>query len=441
MSWDFSTDAAFQKQLDWIRELVNEEILPLELISKKCNQAQIDELLAPLKERVKKRGLWAAHLGAAHGGADLGQLKLALMHEILGRCTLAPEVFGNQAPDSGNAELIAAGANKAQCKRWLEPLMENKVRSAFAMTEPDRAGSDPTGIHTSCVQEGDEWVINGRKWFCTNANVADFLVVMVVTNPEAPRHQRAAMVIVPKGTPGFSVERDVPTMAHPTDPVDEDAPIDRAGGHSALRFENCRVPLDHMIGKPGEGFILAQKRLGGGRIHHAMRNIGQCHRAFEMMCERAVSRKSHGARLGDMQMVQDLIAESYTDLQTARLLTLQAAWHLDRHGGHKSRREIAMVKFYVPRVLLNVLDRAIQVHGSLGYSCDMPLEEMYRHARAMRIADGADELHKQTVARDLLRHQESVEEWPSEHVPTQIARARERFGHLVDQILNAKPRR
>lgn len=432
MSWDFSTEPDFQQQLDWMRTFVDEQIIPLELISGTLNQPQLDALLAPLKETVKQKGLWAAHLGAAHGGVDLGQLKLALMHEILGRCTLAPEVFGNQAPDSGNAELIAVGANEEQRKRWLEPLIQNKVRSAFAMTEPDCAGSDPTAIRTRCERDGDEWVINGRKWFTSNASIADFLVVMVVTDPQAQPHKRAAMVIVPKDTPGLVVERDIPTMSHPGE---DDTPGDRAGGHAALLFKDCRIPLDHMISKPGDGFILAQKRLGGGRIHHAMRMIGQCRRAFEMMCERAVSRHSHGAQLSSMQMVQDMVAESYTDLESARLLTLHAAWHLDRVGGKQARREIAMAKFYVPRVVLSVLDRAIQIHGSLGYSCDMPLEEMYRQARALRIADGADELHKQTVARDVLRDVEPVPDLPSEHVPTRRAQARKQFGHLVDAVL------
>jgi acyl-CoA dehydrogenase len=438
MAWDFSTDADFQKDLDWIRQFVDEEVIPLELISRDFNQKQLDALLAPLKDQVRKRGLWAAHLGAEHGGVDLGQLKLALMHEILGRCVLAPEVFGNQAPDSGNAELIAAGANAAQRKRWLEPLMRNEVRSAFAMTEPDRAGSDPTGIQTSCIKKGDEWVINGKKWFCTNASIADFLVVMVVTEPKAPRHQRAAMVIVPKDTPGLVIERDVPTMGHFEGAAEVDGLMTRAGGHAALRFENCRVPLDHMIGEPGEGFILAQKRLGGGRIHHAMRTIGQCYRAFEMMKERAVSRtSSHGMKLADMQMVQAMIAESYTELQTARLLTLHAAWHLDREGGKKSRKEIALVKLYVPRVMLSISDRAIQIHGSLGYSSDMPLEEMYRMGRALRIADGADELHQQTIARDLLRDQIAVDGWPSEHIPTRAREAEKRYGHLLEPAIKA----
>lgn len=431
MSWDFSTEPAFQSELNWIKELVNKTIIPLELISKHFNQKELNALLAPFKDAVKKRGLWAAHLPKKDGGAGLGQLNLALMHEVLGRCTLAPEVFGNQAPDSGNTELLAVAADKTQRERWLLPLMENKVRSAFAMTEPDVAGSDPTALKTSCVQDKTEWVINGRKWFASNASVADFLIVMVVTNPDAPRHARAAMVVVPTDTKGLFIDRDIPNMAHDNHGV---TLLDRAGGHASLRFENCRVPLDHMLGKPGDGFILAQKRLGGGRIHHAMRMIGLCHRAFEMMSERVVSRVSHGSTLAKMQMVQDMIAESYTDLQTARLLTLQAAWRLDQEDTKTARGDIAMVKFYVPRSLLNVLDRAIQIHGSLGYSADMPLEYMYREARGLRIADGADELHKQTLARMLLKDIKPVSGMPSEHIPSCYKKARAEFGDLIDKI-------
>ena len=432
MAWDFSVEAEFQKKLDWIRRFVDEEVIPLELVSGNLNQKQLDELLAPFKDKVKSANLWATHLGPEHGGQGMGQLNLALMHEILGRSTLAPEIFGNQAPDSGNAELLAAGADENQRQRWLYPLMRGEVRSCFALTEADVAGSDPTDIRTRCRKDGDSWVLDGEKWFASNAGVADFLIVMAVTDPEAPPHKRAAMVVIPRDTPGLEIVRDIGTMSHFTH--ESGAVMDRIGGHAQIRLKECRVPLDHMIGAPGEGFILAQKRLGGGRIHHGMRMIGQCHRALDMMLERSVSRISHGKRLADMQMVQDMIAESFTEMTAARLMTLHAAWHLDQAGGKEARVHIAMVKYWVPRALFGILDRAIQLHGSLGYSVDLPLEEMYRMARALRIADGADELHKQTIAKQLLREVKAVEGWPSEHIPTNRARAEKKFGHLLEKF-------
>ncbi len=432
MAWDFCTEPEFQEKLDWIREFVEEEIMPLELVSRELTQPQLDALLAPFRQKVKDAGLWATHLGPEFGGQGMGQLKLALMHEILGRCLLAPDVFGNQAPDSGNAELLAAGADEAQKKRWLYPLMEGRMRSCFALTEPDSAGSDPTNIRTRCERDGDEWVLNGRKWFASNAGIADFLIVMAVSNPGEAPHKRAAMLVVPRDTPGLHIVRDIGTMAHP-DASDGEI-LQRAGGHAELELQDCRVPLDCMIGKPGDGFLLAQKRLSGGRIHHGMRMIGQCLRAFEMMCERAVSREVRGRPLGEMQMVQDMIAEARTEIEAARLITLKAAWQMDGNADpREARAAIAMVKYRVPQALFCVLDRAIQIHGSLGYSTDLPLEEMYRQARALRIADGADEVHKQTIARHVLRDMKPVAGWPSEHVPTRRAAAMEKFGTLVEQ--------
>ena len=439
MAWDFSSDPHFQPQLDWMRDFVDNTLIPLELLLDGLNQAELDALWAPLKQRVKDRGLWAAHLSEEHGGPGLdragsGQQRLALMHEILGRSELAPEIFGCQGPDSGNAELIAVGATEEQKQRWLYPLLRAEVRSAFCLTEPDTSGSDPTGIATRCERDGEHWVLNGEKWFASNASVADFLVVMCVSDPDAAPHKRASMVIVEKGTPGLELLRDVPTMHKPYAAAD-DFLMDRIGGHTHVRFNNCRVPLDHMIGEPGEGFILAQKRLGGGRVHHAMRMIGQCQRAFEMMKERAVSRHTKGKPLARQQMVQDMIAESYAEIEMVRLLVMKAAWTMDTQGAFskESRAEIAAVKFATPRILLGVIDRAIQLHGALGYSCDMPLEGMYRSARALRVADGADEVHKQSLARLILENTEPVSGWPSEHIPTKRAQAQKKFGHWIEQ--------
>ena len=432
MAWDFSTDPDFEADLGWVRRFVDETILPLELAGEGLNQRQLDALWAPFKQQVKARGLWAAHLPPGHGGCGMGQLRLALLHEVLGRSVLAPEIFGCQAPDSGNAELLAAGANAAQAKRWLEPLLAGHVRSTFALTEPHNSGSDPTGITTRCEREGEEWVINGHKWFASNASVSDFMIVMAVTDPEAPPHRRAAMLVVPCRHPGVVLVRDVGSMHHP---LAGEALMDRIGGHTEVRLENCRVPLDHMIGAPGDGFVLAQKRLGGGRIHHAMRCIGQANRALEMMLERAVSRDTRGRPLAKHQLVQEMIAESSAELEMARLLVLRAAWRMDQQGDYsrEARREIAMVKFVVPRTLLAIIDRAIQVHGALGYTTDMPLEEMYRVARALRIAHCADEVHKHSVARELTRGTAAVAE-PSEYEPARRKRAEELFGERVREI-------
>ncbi|HPG27853.1 MAG TPA: acyl-CoA dehydrogenase family protein [Myxococcota bacterium] len=435
MAWDFSTEPEFQKTLDWIRDFVDNTIIPLDLLCEGLDQRQLDALWAPLKEEVKKKGLWAPHLGPEHGGQGMGQVKLALIHEILGRHDIASEMFGCQGPDSGNAELLAVGANEAQRERWLYPLMRGEVRSTFSMTEPHTASSDPTEMTTRAVRDGDEWVIDGHKWFASNASVSDFTLLFAVTDPEAPPHQRASMFVVERGTPGMKVVRDVGSMSHPYF-AEPGHLMDRVGGHSEVVFEGCRVPHGNLIGEPGQGFVLSQKRLGGGRIHHAMRCIGQAQRAYEMMCERAASRHTKGRPLGKMQMVQDMIAESYTEIEAARMLVLRAAWKMDQGDDHgtSARAEISMIKFYVPRLTTGIIDRAIQIHGALGYTTDMPLEGMYRSSRALRIADGADEIHKQAMARQLLKDVTPVPSWPSEHVPTRRAEAWKRFADRIEAV-------
>ena len=427
MAWDFSTDPEFAKTLEWMREFVDEHVLPIDAIDDLLSQEQLDALLAPLQEEVRERGLWAAHLDKELGGQGMGQVKLALMHEILGRTQHGPSAFGNMAPDSGNAELIAVGATEEQKDRWLWPLLDGKLRSSFSMTEAHVAGSDPTLIQTAAVRDGNEWVINGHKWFASNADVADFIVLMAVTDPDAPPHRRAGMFIIPRDTPGVRIHRNPGSMSHP-----DGVRPGRGGNHCEVFYEDARVPLDHLIGQPGEGFLLSQKRLGGGRIHHAMRLLGQTQRAFDMMVERAVSRTSHGRLLRDHQMVQDSIAESAVGIETFRLLCLKAAWTMDHKGASNSRAEIAMIKYYGAKVGLEVIDRAIQIHGSLGYTTDLPLENMYRQARALRIADGADEVHKVTIAKHYLRDAEPVEGWPSEWAPARREAAIRRFADLIE---------
>src|SRR4030088_512584 len=424
MSWDFSTEPEFQEKLDWMQKFVREEVWPLEVID--TDAAGFARLIKPLQEEVKARGLWATHLPPEHGGQGYGQVKLGLMHEIEGSSIFAPTVFGNQAPDSGNSEILALYGTEAQKKRWLRPLLDGEYRSAFSMTEPaPGAGSDPTMPKTPARREGDEWVINGHKWFTSNGMIADFLIVMAVTDPHAPPYERASMFLVPTDTPGVKRLRNIPTMA---------GEHERFGyGHWEILYEDVQIPEENIIGKVGQGFQIAQVRLGPGRIHHCMRWLGQARGAFDMLCERALQREAFGGPLAQKQTVQNWIADSAAEMHAARLMTLHAAWMIDEQGAPAARKEIALIKFYGARVLHDVIDRAIQLHGSLGYSSDLPLEEMYRHARAARLYDGPDEVHRQSVARYILKDYQKPEGWlPREHVPTRREAAREKFAQLLE---------
>jgi acyl-CoA dehydrogenase len=425
MAWDFSTDADFAAQLEWMRRFVDEEIEPLSLFYDDMSDDAWKRATAPLKQQVKERGLWACHLDPELGGQGFGQVKLALMHEILGRCTQAPEVFGNQAPDSGNSELLAIGGSPAQKEQWLQPLLRGEITSCFSLTEPHFSGSDPTMIATRAERDGDEYVINGHKWFASNASRADFILMMAVTNPENPPHKAASFLIIPKGTPGLDIARDVFNMHHPY------PGHFRSGGHAEIFLRDCRVPVENLVGGEGDGFVLAQQRLNGGRIHHAMRWVGQCEAAFDMMCERAVSRSTKGELLIEKQMIQEMIADSSAEIRALRLMALHSAWVWDHEGASKARVEIAELKFWGARVLHDVIDRAIQVHGSLGFSGDLPLEQMYRAARAARIYDGPDEVHKGTVARRILRGY-SPTDVPTEHIPTRTEAARRKFAEQLE---------
>jgi acyl-CoA dehydrogenase len=426
VAWDFSTEPAFERQLVWMRQFVRDEIFPLETLS--LTYDAMLEAVKPLQDEVRERGLWASHLPPELGGGGFGQVKLGLMHEVLGQTPYGPVVFGNNAPDSGNAELLAIGIEASgredQRERWLLPLLDGRMRSGFSMTEPG-AGADPTMIATRARRDGDEWVIDGHKWFTTNGSVADFLIVMAVTNPDVHPYQGCSMIVVPTDTPGVEIVRDVATME---DPVEH---FGRFGGHAEIVYREVRVPYENLVGVEGEGFLLAQKRLGPGRIHHCMRWLGQSQRAFDMLCERAVSRTTHHSLLAEKQTIQNWVADSLAEMTAARLMTLYAAWKMDEQGASAARVEIAMIKYYGAGVLYNVIDRAIQIHGALGFSTDLPLESMYRHARAARIYDGPDEVHKVTVARQALKRYQPVDV-PTEHVPTRRAEAKLRFAHLLD---------
>jgi acyl-CoA dehydrogenase len=426
MSWDFSTEPEFEAKLAWMRDFVREELWPLDTLIGELDQAQLDAIYAPLQARVKAEGLWAAHLEPELGGQGFGQVKLGLMHEILGTTPFAPNAFGCQPPDSGNSEILALAGTPEQKDRWLHPLLAGDLKSAFSMTEPHTAGSDPTLLQTRAVREGDEYVINGHKWFSSNASIADFLIVMAVTDPEARSHQRATMFIVPTDTPGVNILRDVPTMEHPW----ED--FGKLGGHAEILYEDVRIPVQNRLGDEGAGFLIAQHRLGPGRIHHCMRWLGVSARAFDMLCERAQSRYAHGGLLADKQTVQNWIADSAAQMQAARLMTLHAAWKMDTQGAAAARTDISLIKFFGAGVMHDVVDRALQIHGSLGYSTDMPLEAMYRFARGARFYDGPDEVHRQSVARQFLRgYTAPIDGVPSEHVPTRRAAAREKFAHIL----------
>jgi acyl-CoA dehydrogenase len=422
MAWEFATDPEFAAQLDWMREFVDSRVCLLETMD--LDDDAFLTAIKPLRDEVKARGLWAAHLDEELGGQGFGQVKLGLMHEVIGRSKIAPYVFGNQAPDSGNSEILARFGTQEQRAEYLFPLLDGRLRSAYVMTEPG-AGADPTLLSTSAVADGDEWVLNGAKWFITNASVADFFIVMAVTDPDADRHRRASQFIVPAGTPGFVVNRDLGSME---DPRPRPSRLDN---HAEVTLTDVRVPSSALLGDRGAGFSIAQSRLGPGRIHHCMRWIGQAQRALDMLCERALYRYSHGSVLAEKQTIQNWIADSWTELNALRLMTLQAAWIIDTSGVRAAMTHISSIKFWGATVLHDVIDRALQAHGSLGYSSDLPLEDMYRRARAARIYDGPDEVHRQTVARRVLRDYTAPDSGiPSEHVPTRRERAREVFGDL-----------
>jgi acyl-CoA dehydrogenase len=387
--YDFSPSPEQEQVVARVRALMDELVYPNESRSEP-NRGLPRDLLKQLQARVKAEGLWAAHLPKEAGGLGMGNLTLGLINEQLGRSPIAPRIFGTSAPDTGNMEILWLAATAEQKRKYLEPLVADDIRSCIAMTEPEVSGSDPTTIRTTAVQDGDSWVINGHKWFITNANGAAFAIVFAITDPTAPAHRRASMFIVETDTPGYQFVREVPTMGEHSE-----------GGHCELRFVDCRVPADSMLGERGGGFALAQARLGAGRITHCMRWIGVAQRAFELMLARASDRQTRGQKLADFQTVQNWIADSTAEIHAHRLMTLHAAWLMD--NGADARTEISIIKFFGARILHDVLDRAIQVHGALGFSQDSPLEGWYREARAARIYDGPDEVHRMVVARQVLR--------------------------------------
>jgi len=427
MAWDFSTEPEFQAKLDWIREFVENEIEPLDLAFSSHavydkSQPVHREVIRPLQAQVKAQDLWACHLGPDLGGKGYGQLKLALMNEILGRSQWAPSVFGSQAPDSGNAEIIAHYGTEEQKAKYLQPLLDGEIVSCYSMTEP-QAGSDPGQFKCRATKDGGEWVIEGEKWFSSNLRFADFAIVMAVTDPDVSVYQGTSMFLVPTSTPGVDIIRNTGLGSEP----------EGAGSHAYVHYNQVRVPAENLLGGEGQAFVIAQTRLGGGRVHHAMRTIGMCQRAFDMMCRRALSRVTQGEVLAKKQMVQEAVADSYIDLEQFRLLVLQTAWKIDQVGGHQARTEIAAVKVLTPKVLHDIVYRALHIHGALGVSNEMPLSGMWAMLPVMGIADGPTEVHKITIARQVLKRYQPYEGlWPPEHLPERRAAARKKFASLLE---------
>ena len=389
-------------------EIVNKEILPNENVLWRFRRdgsvsehehAQAKELRRGIQEKVKQAGLWAPHLPEEYGGCGLSFLEHAYMNEVLAYATGAAALFGVVAPNSGNQKILLKYGTEEQKQKWLVPLTDGRMESGFSMTEPDNAGSDPRSIKTTARREGDEWVINGHKWFTSNGTRADFLIMMCRTeDPSAPadRNGRMTQIIVPTDAKGVNIVRDIEVWG-------------RMSGHAEVIYDNVRVPLGNQLGQTGSGHQAAQDRLGAGRVYHCMNSVGQMWRAFDLMVERARTREVHGGVLADKQFIQGFIAESYIDIQAARLMTLHCAEKME--AGGDARTDISAIKIFVPEAYTRVVDRAIQVWGAAGVTGDLPLAGMYVGARTLRIADGPDEVHKILIAKNVLKHYAAGEGW------------------------------
>lgn len=433
MAWDFQTDSEYQAKLDWVEQFIREEVEPADRMYEHpldMTDPVRNAIIKPLQQQVRDQQLWACHLGPELGGPGYGQLKLALLNELIGTTLSGPVVFGTQAPDSGNAEVLAHFGSEELKRRYLTPLLEGEIASCFSMTEPT-GGSDPTSFQCRAVRDGDHYVVNGEKWFSSNARFASFLVLMAVTDPDASPHRRASMFIVPADTPGVEIVRNVGVTGH----------AGHEGTHAYVRYNDVRVPADHLLGEEGDGFKVAQVRLGGGRIHHAMRTVALVRRSLDLMLERAVSRETRGQRLGDLQLVQEMIADSWVQLEQFRLFVLRTAWKIDQAKDYKQViKDIAGVKVAMPRVLQDVAGRALQLHGSLGVSTEMPFGKYVLESFHMAIADGATEVHKQSVAKQLLRGVTPAPDlFPSMHVPRLQAQAEEKYAPLLASLQTGVP--
>jgi acyl-CoA dehydrogenase len=423
--WAFETDGDFQGKLDWASEFVRREVEPLDLVlgdPYDKGDAGAMAVVRPLQDQVRAQKLWACHLDPELGGEGYGQVKLALLNEILGRSRWAPSVFGCQAPDSGNAEILARYGTPGQKERYLRALLDGEITSCYSMTEP-QAGSDPGLFTTRAVRDGGSWVITGEKWFSSNARYAAFFIVMAVTDPARGTRGGMSMFIVPAGTAGVEIIRNVGVGTEP----------EATASHAYMRYTDVRVPADHLLGAEGAAFDIAQARLGGGRIHHAMRTIAQVRRALEMMLERAASRQVRSGALGAQQLTQEKIADTWIEIEQFRLLVLRTAWLIDKHQDYSLvRKDIAAVKAAMPKVYYNAVLRAMHLHGSLGISNEMPFTDLLTNAEVMALADGPTEIHQMTLAKELLKNTApSPGPWPTEHLPTRRAAAQAKLARQL----------
>ena len=385
-----------QTIVEMINEFMEKEIIPLEPEFLVKDFKDLLPILREKQDMVKKMELWAPNFPVECGGMGLSLLEHGLVSEALGRSPLGHYVFWCQAPDAGNVEILHLYGTREQKQRYLNPLVKGDIRSCFAMTEVDMPGSNPVMLETTAVKQGDDYVINGHKWYTTAADGSDFAIVMAVTNPNASTYLQASMILVPTATKGFNRVRNIPVMGHEGSDY---------SSHAEILFESCRVPQKNLLGPEGQGFVIAQDRLGPGRIHHCMRWLGICQRAFDLMCNRANERviSPSGRTLGTRQTIQNWIAESAAELQAARLLTLNSAWQIDKTGASRARDSISMIKFVVANTMNKIVDRALQVHGGLGMTDDTILAYFFRHERAARIYDGADEVHKSSLAKRIFK--------------------------------------
>ncbi|MBR9909307.1 MAG: acyl-CoA dehydrogenase [Gammaproteobacteria bacterium] len=422
MSWDFETEPEFQQKLDWIKQFVEAEVEPLEFVLGNhyaVGNPDNERLVRPLQAQVKAQGLWACHLGPELGGQGYGQVKLALVNELIGAARFGPIVFGCQAPDSGNAEILAVYGTEAQKARYLQPLLENEIVSCFAMTEP-QGGADPLQIQTRARLDDDGWRLQGEKWFATNASTAAFFIVMAKTDDDAEKpHQTISAFIVPAEAQGIEVVRD---CGYGT----------AMKNHAYVRFNDVRIAADHLLGARGQGFAVAQTRLGGGRIHHAMRTIAKARKALDYLLRRAASRTTKGQPLAQLQMIQERIADCWIQLEQFRLLVMRTAWLIDKLQDYRQvRMHIAAIKAAMPKVLHDIAGHALQVHGSLGLSDEMPFMHWITESYFLGLADGPTEVHKVTVARQLLREIGAEDgPFPDYHLPRRAAAARLKYAHL-----------
>jgi len=390
---DFTLPPKVEELRRQVSEFMDQYVYPAEKIAEEQTHAGGDphrepRVMVDIRRKAKAEGLWNMFMPDEKYGKGLKNWEYAPLCEIMGRSPLGARAFNCMAPDTGNMEILAEFGTPEQKKRWLEPCLEGTMRTCFSMTEPETAGSDPTQLRTRAARDGDYYVINGHKWFTSGAIGAGFAIAMVVTNPDAPAHERASQIIVPTDAAGFNIVRAVSVMGHAG-----------GGGHCEVTYKDCRVPVTNVLGREGAGFAIAQARLGPGRIHHCMRMIGVAERALELMCKRANTRWTHGGYLADKANIQQWVADSRIEIDATRLMVMHAAWKMDTVGKKEARQEISMIKVMAANMVMAVLDRAIQTHGAAGVSDDFPIARFWREQRAMRIVDGPDEVHRMTVAR------------------------------------------